>query len=674
MLSFSLNVLVNEQSSFEIYNNILEKNVTFHKFDNFINVSINISNKLKIFKKRGIDMKITLARLHIKNFRGYRDATIAFDENMNVIIGRNDIGKSTVLEALEIFFNNEQIKIDVGDKNIKSNDSEKIEISCSFSVDDDAKIIIDSSVPVDLGEEYLLNDNNELEINKVWDCSKKTIGAKDLKIFIKAKYPVLECGTLVGEKLSSLKSILKGCVSKEIYDEVDKTKSSEVRKAIYLSQVNADTSFVINDIDVTADGMKDIWKSLQGSLPLYFLFKSDRLNSDKDSEVQTPMKVVTKSVIADLQEEIDSIINTVREKVEFIGKETLQKLSDLDPEIASRLSPEIHTKSLDTIFSFDLISDDGIPLNKRGSGVRRLILLSYFRAEAEKSIKDSHNQSVIYAIEEPETAQHPNYQRMIMESLLELANDKKHQIIVTTHNPEVAKLVDLNQLIFIYRDNDGNPVFEEKDEVKIPSIIETLGILPYAVEQCVICVEGENDVSFINNINKIDEFRQIIDLEALKIRIVPLQGSNLIRWVNENYFSESNIKEIHLYDNDRQDYRNIVSKIKAENDKRRYGFLTMRREMENYIPPLLIEREFGIDLSEYYSSWNEIDVPETLKNMAMLNVKDPKDREKTIKNILNGKVVKSITVEDLRNMENFEEVESFFKKVRDIINGTYIEK
>ena len=619
-------------------------------------------------------MKITLARLHIKNFRGYRDATIAFDEKMNVIIGRNDIGKSTVLEALEIFFNNEQVKIDVGDKNIKSNDSEKIEISCSFRIDDDAKIIIDSAVPIDLGEEYLLNDNNELEINKVWDCSKKTIGAKDLKIFIKAKYPVLECGALVGEKLSSLKSILKGCVSADIYDEVDKTKSSEVRKAIYLSQVNADTSFVIADIDVTADGMKDIWKSLQGSLPLYFLFKSDRLNSDKDAEVQTPMKVVTKSVIAGLQEEIDAIINTVREKVEFIGKETLQKLSDLDPEIASRLSPEIHTKSLDTIFSFDLISDDGIPLNKRGSGVRSLILLSYFRAEAEKSIKDSHNQSVIYAIEEPETAQHPNYQRMIMESLLELANDKKHQIIVTTHNPEVAKLVDLNQLIFIYRDNDGNPIFEEKADVKIPSIIETLGILPYAVEQCVICVEGENDVSFINNINKIDEFRQIIDLEALKIRIVPLQGSNLIRWVNENYFSESNIKEIHLYDNDRQDYRNIVSKIKAENDKRRYGFLTMRREMENYIPPLLIEREFGIDLSEYYSSWNEIDVPEILKNMAMLNVKDPKDREKTIKNILNGKVVKSITVEDLRNMENFEEVESFFKKVRDIINGTYIEK
>ncbi len=49
----------------------------------------------------------------------------------------------------------------------------------------------------------------------------------------------------------------------------------------------------------------------------------------------------------------------------------------------------------------------------------------------------------------------------------------------------------------------------------------------------------------------------------------------------------------------------------------------------------------------------------------MLNIKDPKDREKTIKSILNGKVVKSITVENLRDMENFEEIESFFKKVRD---------
>ena len=106
--------------------------------------------------------------------------------------------------------------------------------------------------------------------------------------------------------------------------------------------------------------------------------------------------------------------------------------------------------------------------------------------------------------------------------------------------------------------------------------------IPFAAEQCVICVEGENDVNFLMNINKIPEFKEIIDLESERIRIIPLHGSNLVRWVNENYFSESNIKEIHFYDNDRQDYRNIANEIKDANDKRRYAWITQRREMENY--------------------------------------------------------------------------------------------
>jgi len=85
------------------------------------------------------------------------------------------------------------------------------------------------------------------------------------------------------------------------------------------------------------------------------------------------------------------------------------------------------------------------------------------------------------------------------------------------------------------------------------SIVSTLGILPFAAEQCVLCVEGDNDVNFLSILNKIPEFNQIIDFNAQKIKIIPLQGSNLVRWVNSNYFAESNIKEIHFYDNDRHD-------------------------------------------------------------------------------------------------------------------------
>ena len=58
---------------------------------------------------------MVLKKLKLKNFRGYRDFEVSFDDAINVIIGRNDIGKSTLLEALEIFFNSEKVKMDISD-------------------------------------------------------------------------------------------------------------------------------------------------------------------------------------------------------------------------------------------------------------------------------------------------------------------------------------------------------------------------------------------------------------------------------------------------------------------------------------------------------------------------------------------------------------------------------
>ena len=381
-------------------------------------------------------MHIYLKSLRLKNFRGYVDSKIVFDDHMNVIIGRNDAGKSTILEALEIFLNNNQVKMELTDRNVHCAPEDKIEMNCCFALDDDAKTVVDSSVPVRLDQEFLLNAEGLLEIHKTWDCSKATIGSKDVKTYIVANYPQIDDHLIICEKITQLKTLLKECVSPDEYEEVDKTKASEIRQAIYKAMINPDTKFYSTEIETSQEGTKNIWKSLQNSLPLFFLFKADRLNSDKDSEVQTPMKAVTKTVISDMKAKIDAIVASVTEQVEKIGQQTITMLADLDPEIAKSLSPKLTVKPVESVFNFDLISDDGIPLNKRGSGVRRLILLSYFRAEAEKNVKSGHNSSIIYAIEEPETAQHPDFQKMIIETLQDLSNDEYHQIIITTHTPE----------------------------------------------------------------------------------------------------------------------------------------------------------------------------------------------------------------------------------------------
>ncbi|MBK7407300.1 MAG: AAA family ATPase [Saprospirales bacterium] len=76
-----------------------------------------------------------LKSLKIRNFRCYRDETVVDFENLSVFIGKNDAGKSSILEALEIFFNNSVVKIDNEDLNVcaAAVSDNKIEITCFFA-------------------------------------------------------------------------------------------------------------------------------------------------------------------------------------------------------------------------------------------------------------------------------------------------------------------------------------------------------------------------------------------------------------------------------------------------------------------------------------------------------------------------------------------------------------
>lgn len=59
-----------------------------------------------------------LKSVRLTNFRAYRGTTtIPIDESMTGIVGRNDYGKSTILEALAIFFGADGVKVDKNDMN-----------------------------------------------------------------------------------------------------------------------------------------------------------------------------------------------------------------------------------------------------------------------------------------------------------------------------------------------------------------------------------------------------------------------------------------------------------------------------------------------------------------------------------------------------------------------------
>ena len=130
---------------------------------------------------------MTIKQLYLKNFRGYSEITIPFDDSFNMIIGKNDVGKSTVLEALEIFFNNQIVQMQIDDLNVNSDVSE-VTIGVSFVVNPDESILLDETHETTLREESLLNDQSLLEVRKVWNCGGKSITAKSVSTYLYADY------------------------------------------------------------------------------------------------------------------------------------------------------------------------------------------------------------------------------------------------------------------------------------------------------------------------------------------------------------------------------------------------------------------------------------------------------------------------------------------------------
>ena len=127
----------------------------------------------------------------------------------------------------------------------------------------------------------------------------------------------------------------------------------------------------------------------------------------------------------------------------------------------------------DVFKGFSIAGDEDIPINKRGSGVKRMILLNFFRAEAERLSKENRKCGIIYAIEEPETSQHNRHQNLLIDSLKQLSTNDGVQIFITTHSPSIVKRLDFSNLILVRDDSEIRDVVAvEKKSLPYPSINE----------------------------------------------------------------------------------------------------------------------------------------------------------------------------------------------------------
>ena len=600
-------------------------------------------------------MKVTGIKL--KNFRSYRNETHIKIDDLTVFVGKNDAGKSTLLEAMDIFFNDKDacVKYEADDLNKQAEAAEDFETWLSVTFKDLPETVdIDAGNQTKLLDEYLLNSDKELEIRKVYKNGKQS------SVLIVAEHPTSPLSAdLMLKKQAELKKIIKD----NDIECNNQTINAVMRRAI--REHEDDLMLKTTLIDSKSEDAKRIWESLQKYLPVYALFQSDRSNSDQDSEVQNPMKLAVKEIMQDpaLQDKFKEIFDEVELRTKEIAIQTLEKLKEMNPEVANQLSPKLPTleelKWADVFKSISITSDENIRLNKRGSGVKRLVLLNFFRAEAERRRKSRNVGDVIYAIEEPETSQHPEHQKKLIDALIVLSETDNTQVVLTTHSPALGQMLPVNSLRLIENQSI------ESGEGVYGKIAKTLGVMPN-YNKLVLCLEGKTDVEFIKNINKsIPELRAIIDLKKSDISIMPLKGSNLIDWVQENYLKNSSVVEFHIYDKDvepkTRDNQKNVDEINGRPDQSR-ARLTRLREIENYFPQDLIESELGIALGSVVD-WGEEDVPRLLAAKLGLT---GKRADLNAKIRLIGQVSNKLSKSCLEQAGTWNEVEGWFKDLKQV--------
>ena len=215
--------------------------------------------KVTIFRKVGFNMR--LAKFEIKNFRGYRDEKIDFTD-FTTFVGINDSGKSTIFEALDIFFGNS--KIEKSDRSVNSNDD--VELTAYFS--DLPREIKLETIPTTLKEEFLtLHDNN---LDKDYLVLKQNYSGEGMKLseFLVSTFPSDESvQDIHTSKITALKKTFSNLIA-----DIDKRKSTEIRK-VALKDAAKRSDLATTEISLNGKGtLKDIAGVIHVNLPMYLKF------------------------------------------------------------------------------------------------------------------------------------------------------------------------------------------------------------------------------------------------------------------------------------------------------------------------------------------------------------------------------------------------------------------
>lgn len=543
-------------------------------------------------------MKLTI--ITIENFRGIKDKQVIPITNFSSIVGKNDSGKSIIVNAIASFLDPKTYKIVESDFN-------KLDIEITFEGDfyhQEVREILGEKIKLRVKKEDGLDEfledvifEDHINIQKI---AKKPGGDFDVNLLTR-EYVDEDFKNLYVKSDEDLKTILeKYSISVPV---AGTGRNSKLEKIKHIKKYCAENHIKQENIWV-----EDIYK-ISDLLPAVELFVSDygleadtkfKTNSvseikgffDNETSDETKrLSMIEKDIQVEMNKEAESIKNLMRDYTSSL----------LDVII----TPDINwTKAIDGVnvkFRFD---GDAAPIimTHKGAGYRRLFMVARFRYLAEKN----RNADVIYLIEEPETFLHPSAQQDLLEALKRLSED--NQIIITTHSPIFAGSAQNESVILCSK--DGQSIYETSignanpDEF-IRKIIDELGIKPHHNLRDkftkILFVEGKDDIYFYSKLSKLLTSKKLGENED--ILVLPFGGSSVNSFINIEYFLKQGRPMYLVLDSDKGLKNKNPEKVQKQIDtftefnskSNSNAYILKRSSIENYFHPRAVERFLGLD-------------------------------------------------------------------------------
>ena len=386
--------------------------------------------------------------MHIQNFRTFKDEIINFDD-YSCFVGQNGSGKSTVMNALNVFFRQyKDSKTDLSKLSIDDFHHKDIRqpISITVTFND-----LSAEAKEDLSD-YVRQDKLIVTAKAEFDEGTERaevkqfgnrLGMTEFKVWFeaeKSKKPAAELKKIFAEL-------------QEKWPDINKA-SSKADMAYSLNEFEASHPDLCSLIP-SEDQFYGVSKGANRLAPhLQWVFVSaskDFSEEAEESKNSALGQLLSRAIRAkvNFSEKVTGLRDNLRQSYEEMLEKEQGVLSSISDSLESKLklwaNPSATAKviwkndaeksiKIEEPLAHIQIGEKGFEseLARFGHGMQRSYLLTLLQELAD--IDDGNAPTLVMAIEEPELYQHPPQARYLSEVLQNLANENS-QIIVCSHSP-----------------------------------------------------------------------------------------------------------------------------------------------------------------------------------------------------------------------------------------------